>query len=103
MAFVWDPVKAEQNILDHGVFFEDAAHIFDDPFRIKRCDDDSSFDEERYQTIGMAGHVLFVVYTEEGNYDTRIISARIADLKEQRIYYGAIGTAYPYGWERVES
>jgi uncharacterized DUF497 family protein len=101
MAFIWDPVKAEQNVREHGVYFEDAAYVFDDPLRIKRRDDDSSIDEERYQTIGMAGHILFVVYTEEGDDDTRLISARIADPKERRIYYGRIGTSYPFGWERT--
>ncbi|MDR3336847.1 MAG: BrnT family toxin [Treponema sp.] len=85
MGYIWDPVKAEKNFRDHHVYFEDGEYIFDDPFRIKRRDDDSSEDEERYQTIGMAGKVLFVIYTEEGEDDTRIISVRLADPTERRI------------------
>jgi uncharacterized DUF497 family protein len=100
MAFVWDPAKAEKNFREHGIRFSTAENIFNDPFRIKRRDDDSSIDEERYQSIGKAGEVLFVVYTEEGDDDTRFISARAAGPKERRIY-GASKT-YPYGWERAD-
>jgi uncharacterized DUF497 family protein len=100
VAFVWDMKKAEKNFLEHRIRFTTAEHIFDDPLRIKRHDDDSSEGGERYQAIGMAGQVLFVVYTEDGEDDTRIISARAADPKERRIYYG-FGETYPYGWERA--
>jgi uncharacterized DUF497 family protein len=58
----------------HNIHFATTEHIFEDPFRIKRRDDDSSETEERYQTIGEAGAVLFVIYTEEADEDTRIIS-----------------------------
>ncbi|GHV93754.1 hypothetical protein AGMMS50293_00740 [Spirochaetia bacterium] len=102
MAFIWDPVKAVENIRVHKIYFDDAEHIFDDPFRIRRRDDDSSITEERYQIIGEAGSVLFVVYTEEGPEDTRLISARLATAKERRIYHGRDGTTYPYGWERLD-
>jgi uncharacterized DUF497 family protein len=100
MAFIWDPEKAEKNFRFHGVRFEAAEYVFDDPRRIKRRDDDSSESEERYQTIGMTRRLLFVVYTEEGEDDTRLISARFADPKERRIYHG-FSEAYPYGWERA--
>ena len=101
MAFVWDPVKEIENFLKHRIHFSTAERIFDDPFRIKRRDDDSSETEERYQSLGKTGPVLFVVYTEEGPEDTRLITARLATAKERRIYHGS-GTAYPYSWERVE-
>jgi uncharacterized DUF497 family protein len=100
MAFVWDPEKAEKNFRRHGIRFSTAEFVFDDPSRIKRHDDDSSEGEERYQTIGIVGQVLFVVYTEEGDEDTRLISARAAGPKERRLYHG-ISATYPYGWERA--
>ena len=100
MAFVWDSVKARDNIRDHRVLFDDAERAFDDPRRIKRHDDDSSGNEERWQTIGRARQMFFVVYTEVGEVDIRLISARVANSKEKRIYYG-IGETYPYGWERA--
>ena len=43
--------------------------------------------EERWQTLGMVGKVLFVVYTERGE-NRRIISARIAEKHERRSYNG---------------
>jgi hypothetical protein len=47
-------------------------------------DDDSSDSEDRWQTMGFVGNVLFVVYTERGDV-TRIISARVAEPFERRI------------------
>ncbi|MHC6204113.1 hypothetical protein ACYULU_13090 [Breznakiellaceae bacterium SP9] len=43
--------------------------------------------------------VLFVVYTERGD-DTLLITARVAEPKERRIYYGD-DTKYLKGWRRV--
>ena len=31
MEFEWDRTKAEQNLRKHGVAFEDAVDLFDDP------------------------------------------------------------------------
>jgi len=78
MLFEWDPEKERENIGDHGVNFTDAMEVFRDYFRIERHDDDSSDNEERWQTMGFYNDVLFVVYTERGNV-TRIISARVAE------------------------
>ncbi|GHV93938.1 hypothetical protein AGMMS50293_02580 [Spirochaetia bacterium] len=102
MAFIWDPVKEAANFRKHHIHFLTAEYAFDDPCRIRRRDDDSSITEDRYQLIGMAHRALVVVYTEEGEDDTRILSARVAEPFERRIYHGGTGTAYPYGWERVE-
>ncbi|GHU70800.1 hypothetical protein FACS189450_05820 [Spirochaetia bacterium] len=103
MAFVWDPVKDEENFHKHHIHFSTAELIFDDPLRIKRRDDDSSIAAERYQSIGVADAAFFVVYTEEGPEDTRLITARLATAKERRIYHGGTGTTYPYGWVRSDS
>jgi len=99
MKFAWLPEKERDNIEKHGVAFSDAAQIFRDPRRIERHDDDSSIGEERWQTMGLAGKVLFVVYTEREEY-TWIISARLAVPFERRIYYGN-SEIYPRGWERA--
>ena len=96
MAFTWDPKKDDDNYRDHKMHLKDAEPIFFDPFRVTRRDDDSSISEERYQTIGMANKVLFVVYTERGIDDTHIISARTADPKERRIYHERKGREH--GW-----
>ncbi|MDR2485217.1 MAG: BrnT family toxin [Treponema sp.] len=48
--------------------------------------------------MGLFHDVLFVVYTERGNA-TRIISARVAEPFERRIY--GSGTVLSGGWQRV--
>jgi uncharacterized DUF497 family protein len=96
MDFQWDEQKERINAQKHGVHFETAAHIFLDRLRMERPDIDSE-GEERWQTMGLYGEVLFVVYTERGN-KTRIISARPAEPFERRIYYGDCEL---FGWQRV--
>ena len=56
-------------------------------YKIIRRDKKHSKAEERYNVIGMAEDVLFVVYTERRE-NTRIISARLANDIERRLYYG---------------
>jgi uncharacterized DUF497 family protein len=99
MEFAWRPEKEQENIEKHGITFSDAAEVFKDPRRIERRDDDNSDDEDRWQTMGFFNDVLFVVYTERDEY-TWIISARVAEPFERRIYYG-YSEIYPRGWERA--
>ena len=101
MIFEWDEEKEYTNFIKHRVLFEDAEHIFDDPRRIERIDEDEHNEEDRWQTMGMADKVLFVVYTERGD-STRIISARVAKPYERRIYYGN-SEKYPRGWRKANS
>ena len=84
--FEWDREKAKLNKIKHGVSFKAAIKVFSDPNRLKIFDDEHSFDEERWQVIGMADDILFVVYTERRE-KTRIISARVAEEDERRDYY----------------
>jgi uncharacterized DUF497 family protein len=86
----WDDDKNETNKWEHeGLGFELAQLVFADRNRIERLDRSESnmSGEERWQTLGMAGKVIFVVYTERGE-NKRIISARIASKAERRSYYG---------------
>ena len=97
MVFEWDSEKEQDNVEKHGIHFETAKQVFFDPFRMERRDNDSGGNEERWQTMGFFNEVLFVVYTDRGDI-TRIISARVAEPFERRIYYGNSET---YGWKRV--
>ena len=97
MQFEWDAEKEEENFRLHGIHFETAERIFLDPLRMERHDDDSSEEEDRWQTMGFFNKVLFVIFTERGDI-IRIISARPAEPFERRIYYGNSET---HGWERV--
>ena len=86
----WDDEKNEINKREHeGMSFELAQLVFADPNRLERLDrsENNKSGEERWQTLGMAGKVLFVVYTERGERK-RIISARLANKAERRSYNG---------------
>ena len=87
MGFEWDQRKARVNLSKHGVSFDEAATIFDDPLYIDFFDPDHSDDEERYIIIGRSQQerLLVVSYTERGNM-LRLISAREATRKEQDAY-----------------
>ena len=85
--FQWDDEKAEINKRKHGVTFEKAALVFEDKFRLNGRDKKHSDFEDRYVTIGKVDNVLYVIYTYRFN-ETRIISARKANKKERRDYYG---------------
>ena len=85
--FEWDYQKALTNYAKHGVSFEEASFVFDDPFGIEKLDDREAYGEERFIRIGIAGSkLLMVVYTERGE-KTRIISAREATKNERDDYY----------------
>lgn len=87
LEFEWDAEKAKLNLKKHGVPFETAAKVFLDENRIEIYDEANSIEEDRYITIGLAGEVLFVVYTERGP-KIRLISARLANARERKVYYG---------------
>jgi uncharacterized DUF497 family protein len=85
----WDSKKARINLEKHGVSFETAQYVFSDTERLWRLDQSESntSGEERWQTLGKVGKVLFVVYTERGKKN-HIISARLADKNDRRSYNG---------------
>ncbi len=86
MSYEWDDNKNAVNIKKHGLSFETAARVFDDPMHIEFIDDTHSIGELRYIAIGKVGEILFVVFAERGE-NTRIISARLATDKERKLYY----------------
>lgn len=87
MKFTWDPAKAAQNLIDHGVSFEEATTVFGDPLQATIPDPDHSIGEERLITMGQssAGQLLVVSHIEEGD-TIRIISARRATSHERKDY-----------------
>jgi uncharacterized DUF497 family protein len=85
--FEWDAAKAASNWRDHGITFEMARGIFQDPFAIEWVDDSQGVQEPRYSIIGMLeNRLLFVAYTMRGEA-IRIISARKAEPYERRRYH----------------
>jgi uncharacterized DUF497 family protein len=87
LVFEWYSEKERLNVEKHGIDLETVKRVFDDPFRITQYDKDHSGLEDRWQTLGMASGLLFVVYTERSD-KVRIITAREATSQEKRIYYG---------------
>ena len=89
MTFEWAENKDRLNQKNHdGISFEYAARVFLDSKRIEMLDENHSDEsEERYNVIGCVERILFVVYTERGSDNIRIISARRATPKEEKLYY----------------
>ena len=86
VSFKWDDDKADENYAKHGVSFELAQLVFEDPFAVERIDDRYNYGEQRFILVGMArGTVLFVVYTEREEH-IRLISARRATKLERDDY-----------------
>ena len=79
LTFEWDEDKSKRNVRKHGVTFEEAKTVFNDPFEITIDDPDHSDDEDRYLAIGISlkGRLLVVWYTER-NENIRIIGCRKA-------------------------
>ena len=83
--FEWDDRKARRNERLHGVTFELARLVFDDPNAVDRLDLDEA-DEDRQLITGLVGDVLLTVCFVERGHRKRIISARKATNREQTDY-----------------
>ena len=58
--FEWDGKKAASNFRKHGIRFEEAALVFDDPFAVSEQDRIEN-GEQRWKTIGMAAGCLLLL------------------------------------------
>jgi len=89
--FEWDEAKALSNYQKHGIKFEDAALVFNDPFAVVGRDRIEN-GEERWRTIGMSGGIMLLLvahtlrFEEENTEVIRIVSARRLDKKERKYY-----------------
>lgn len=89
--FSWSETKNASNLRKHGVSFEAAQLVFDDPLHISSQDRIEN-GELRWQTIGMAADITLIVvaHTWDISLDTtehiRIISARRASTQERKSY-----------------
>jgi len=81
--FEWDEEKNTENIRKHGLDFADAWQIFDAPM-LTALDTKENYGEDRFIGLGfLKNFIVVVVYTEEAEETTRIISLRKA-LKHER-------------------
>lgn len=85
--FEWDEKKASLNIKNHGVSFETAQTVFNDPLARIFDDELHSFGERREIIIGHDYNyqLLLVCFTEKSGI-IRIISARLATKRERQNY-----------------
>jgi uncharacterized DUF497 family protein len=90
MRFEWDPAKGATNLRKHGVSFELAERVWDDPFHVI-VPDRISEGEQRWHALGVIGALTLLVVvhtypdaTEDGL--VRIIGARKATPHERRRY-----------------
>lgn len=89
--FSWDEAKNVANLRKHGISFEAAKLVFDDPLQIcrpERIEDG----EQRWQALGKAADIVLLLVahtwqeTTDGEEHIRIISARRATKQERKIY-----------------
>ena len=87
MRFNWDENKAVSNRSKHGVSFEEAKTVFDDPLYVDFYDPAHSEEEDRYLIVGESNQrrLLIASYTERGNL-IRLISAREVTRTERKVY-----------------
>jgi len=81
----WDDNKNRENLANHGLNFEDAEHVFENPtFTFE--DTRFEYGETRYITFGLLeGRMVVVAHTPRGN-KTRIISMRKGNDREKKTY-----------------
>ena len=85
--FEWDAEKAEANLTDHQVSFEEALTVFADPLAAIFDDPDHSAEERRELIIGRSSkqNLLVVSFTERADR-VRIITARKVTARERQDY-----------------
>ncbi|OQW53671.1 MAG: hypothetical protein A4S09_07135 [Proteobacteria bacterium SG_bin7] len=86
--FEWDENKNQSNRKKHGIWFEEATQVFDDPNAIMYHDKDNSSEGDRFIMLGISAsmRVLVVIYCERSKDIIRIISARKATKEEAKDY-----------------
>jgi uncharacterized DUF497 family protein len=87
MEFEWNSDKANLNLKKHGVSFQEATTVFNDPLSVTFPDPDHSVGESRYVIIGISRfeQLLVVAHTDRGK-KIRVISARKATRQERKFY-----------------
>jgi len=88
MTFEWDEAKAVANDRKHGVSFDEAKTVFQDPFALHELDGPHSWEEDRFIIIGTSfmERILTVAYVERTAETMRLISARRATSRERKTY-----------------
>ena len=92
MDFEWDTSKNQSNVIKHGIDFEQAKKVFEDPNLLTYEDTRRQYGETRKVSIGRLllttrqRIIIAVVVHTDRQGKIRIISARKANRRERRIY-----------------
>lgn len=88
MKFSWDPRKADSNLRKHGIAFDEAVTVFNNPLALIFDDVLHSEEEHREIIIGSStlSRLVLVCFAERSEDTIRIISARRATKAEIRDY-----------------
>lgn len=85
MDFEWDAGKNRENQKKHGISFEEAIQIWQEPY-VEVQDIAYAKSEKRSATLGkIAGKLYVAIWTQRKN-KTRLISVRRARKNEEKIY-----------------
>lgn len=85
--FEWDEDKNTTNKRKHGISFESAVRVFNDPCVWTEYDFEHSETEDVFKNMGLVnGVVVVAVWTTERGERTRLITARKANSREIKIY-----------------
>lgn len=94
MHFAWNESKNKLNKQKHGISFELAKKVFEDPHLLSWVDERfSGYTEERWLSLGCIDNlvVIIVVHTFRSNENAQeiihIISARKATSQESKTYF----------------
>lgn len=92
MKFEWDDHKNQNNLIKHGISFEEAKDVFDDPNLLTFEDNRFPYGETRLISVGKIFLttqkkmvIVVVVHTPRGQ-SMRLISARKANERERKRY-----------------
>ncbi len=91
LRFAWKKSKTKANQKKHGISFEEAQTVFFDENAIEYFDPDHSESEDRFLLLGLSSSLRILVVSHcyrKRESLIRIISARKATKKEQKVYTG---------------
>jgi len=84
--FEWDEHKYNKTLEKHKISFIDATQLFEEYIRFTYISQNIEGTEKRYVTVGLLKNKLFAVIYTLRQENIRIITARRAHVREERIY-----------------
>ena len=85
MNFEYDENKSKINKSKHGIDFEEAKELWEDPYSFEVASPQSE-DEERFLVLGQISSKNYTAITTYRNENIRIISVRRSREKEIKLY-----------------